>query len=365
MKNKIKQRILLLSAAVVFIAVVALLVISGMDFKDTPKVGFIMTGSSQDSGWNGMHYAGVNAACESLGTELILKENVYENSGMCAEAIHELVSEGAGMIILSSYSYPMEVKEVIEMYPQISFYAISSEYISDNLTSYFGRMYQARYLAGIVAGLTTESDSVGYVAAMQNNEVNRGINAFTLGVKRVNPKADVHVYFTGSWDDHDVEVSAVNTLVGELSVDVVTYHQNQHYVAQTADELGVYSIGYNQVAEGLSDKYLTAAVWNWESLYHEIIREYVQGRPNSVNRHWFDIESGAVCLSELSPIVSDDVKRELEIATSELASGMNVFSGVIFDNEGVQHCDDGESISDDSLLNKMDWFVDGVMIYES
>ncbi|MBE5884496.1 MAG: BMP family ABC transporter substrate-binding protein [Lachnospiraceae bacterium] len=363
-KHKLKQRILLAAAGVVLLAVLVTLILPGMQRGSEYKIGLIITGKTTDSGWNSTHYNGVVSACEQLGTELIVKEDIAEGNGSCAEAIHQLVKDGVGMIILSSYSYPMEVKEIIDIYPDIAFYAISSEHVADNLTSYFGRMYQARYLAGIVAGMQTDNNSIGYVAAMPNNEVNRGINAFTLGVRSVNPEAEVYVSWTNSWDNKEKEVAAAESLITDKYVDVITYHQNQHYTAQTADAAGVYSIGYNEVANGLSDKYLTTAVWDWNSLYYQIIREYVQGQSNAVERRWFDIGSGVVGLAELSPQVSDETRHAVENAKARLNNSNDVFSGVIYDNSGTLRCGEGESLSDDALLTDMDWFVDGVVIYE-
>lgn len=348
------------------ILVVIFAVIFGINAKkeDDIKIGLILTGKTSDEGWNGAHYQGVRTACERLGVKLVVKEDVAEGTGRCAEAIDELVKEDVGMIILSSYAYPTEVKSTIQKYPEVSFYGISAEYYAENMTSYFGRMYQARYLAGIVAGMKTESNSIGYVAAMPNSEVNRGINAFTLGVRSVNPEATVHVVWTNEWESAEKEKKAVKRLIKEAGADLVTYHQNQHYVAQEADAAGVYSIGYNAVAGGLSEKYLTAAVWNWNELYYQILREHLQGKSNSVKRHWFAIQTGVVDLAEYSVLVEEEVKKQVEKTEKELAGGNEVFSGVIYDNEGTLRCDEGESISDEILLGKMNWFVDGVMLHE-
>ncbi len=354
---------LLVAAALVLLAVIVLIAVFGFKADKELKVGLILTGSATENGWNGVHYNGVVYACDKLDTALIVKENVEEGNGRCAEAIHELVKEGAQMVILSSYAYPSEVKDVIKNYPDVAFYAISSEYAADNLTSYFGRMYQARYLAGIIAGMKTQSNSIGYVAAMPNSEVNRGINAFALGVRSVNPDADVYVSWTDSWDDSEKEIAATNALMTDKNADVMTYHQNQHHVALTADESGVYSIGYNEKAEGLSDRYLTAAVWDWNSLYYQIIREFAQGQPNSVARHWFAIDSGVVGLSEFSSLVDGDAEQAVVSAKNKLCGVNDVFSGVIYDNNGELRCSEEESLSDETLLTNMDWFVDGVVIY--
>jgi len=365
MKNKtVKQGVLLCLAVLVLIAILVLIGVTGSkETTNSYKVGLILTGRADDSGWNREHYDGVVSACKELGVELIVKENIAEGSGACNTAIRELVEKGVGMIMLSSYSYAMECKDTIDSYPQIAFYSISSAYSAKNVTSYFGRMYQARYLAGILAGLQTENNVIGYVAAMENSEVNRGINAFTLGVKSVNPKAKVFVYWTGSWEDSEKESDAAKKLIYDKSADVLTYHQNQPYTAQTADKEGVYSIGYHAVAEGLSEKYLTAVVWNWDALYYQIIKEYVQGKANTVERRWFSIDSGVVGLSEYSSLVSEEKRYMVNEAMSKILSGKDVFSGEIYDAEGILRCGEKETLSDDVLFENMDWLVEGVVIY--
>ncbi len=364
MKNKNSHRIWLVLAVIVLLIILILIAMVGYKEKEPLKIGVIMTGSVEDSGWNGMHYQGVRYACEKLETELLVEENVKEGTGKCAEAIEELVEQGASMIILTSYSYPIEVETVITKYPEISFYGISAEYFAENMTSYFGRMYQARYLAGIVAGMQSQTGHIGYVAAMPNSEVNRGINAFTLGVRSVNPQAQVHVHWTGEWDDEALEEAATQAIIRDTKADVITYHQNQHNVARVADESGVYSIGYNQTTQGLSEKYLTAAVWDWNALYYEIIREFMQGKSNSVKSHWFGMDTGVVKLSEYSSAVTEETIQAVEAAKEKMIAGNDVFSQVIYDNQGKMRCGEGEAIRDEILLEKMDWFVDGVVIYE-
>lgn len=362
--NKGGQKLLLLLAAVVLVMIMVLIATVDGPKTDKTKVGLILTGGMEDAGWNGMHYQGVKYACKELGAKLLVEENIPEGTGECEEAIHRLVKEGAEVIILSSYAYPTEVQETIQNYPEVSFYGISAEYYAENMTSYFGRMYQARYLAGIVAGMMTRTDKIGYVAAMPNIEVNRGIDAFTLGVRSVNKEATVNVIWTNAWEDREQEVAAVKTMIEELDTDVITYHQNQHYVAREADAAGVYSIGYNTFAEGLSERYLTAAVWDWNALYFQIVREYMQGKANTVKRHWFGIDTGVVGLAEYSPLVEEEIQNAVQQAIREMNAGKGIFSGEIYDNEGILRCQKDESISDEILLEQLDWYVDGVVLYE-
>lgn len=358
------QRVWLMLIVVVLVVIISVISLTGHRKTTTLKVGLIITGFTQEQGWNTAHYQGVRYACENLGAELLVKENVPEERTACEKAVKELVEEGTSMIILSSYAYPSLIKDVIQNYPEVSFYGISAEHYDKNMTSYFGRIYQARYLAGILAGLKTESDCIGYVAAMPNNEVNRGINAFTLGVRKVNPDAVVNVVWTGSWDDEEKEVAATRRLLNDAGADVITYHQNRHFVAETADAAGVYSIGYNESIEGLSDRYLTAVAWDWKALYYRIVREVLKGEANSVKRHWFGIDTGAVGLTEFSSAVDEEMRQKINEAQQELYAGKNIFSGTIYDNMGELRCDEGESVSDSILLESMDWYVEGVKFCE-
>ena len=365
MNNKLVKILLIFLIAALVAGIVGFAITSQLiTEKDTRKIGYIMTGGKDENGWNGMNYKGISAVCDNYGIELILKEHVNENSGECPEAVSQLADEGAELIILSSYGYPNEVKELIDKYPGISFYGNSADYYSDNMTSYFGRMYQARYLAGIVAGMTTETNKIGYVAAMSNSEVNRGINAFALGVKRVNPDAEVIVVRTGLWDDEEKEKAAARTLIDSYNVDLLTYHQNQPYVIDVAEEEGIYSIGYNEARDGASEKYLTAAVWNWEKLYSDIVTDFLQGKANSKQHHWCGLETGAVGLSPYSPLVTQAARAEVDKAKSEILSGRDIFSGEIYDNTGVIRCENDEFISDTTLMNDFYWYVDGVIIHE-
>lgn len=361
--SKLFQRILLVAIGVVLAILLTGILITGNKKEKALKVGLIITGAVDEQGWNSAHYRGVRYACDKLGTELLVKEHVPEDRDSCAKAVHSLVKEGASMIILSSYAYPSLMRDVIQSYPDVAFYGISAEYYADNMTSYFGRMYQARYLSGVLAGRMSQNNSIGYVAAMANSEVNRGINAFTLGVRSVNPEAQVHVIWTQAWDDREKEEAATERLIEEFEVDLITYHQNQHFVAAAADKAGVYSIGYNEMEDGLSERYLTASVWNWEELYCKIVRERLTGEANNIKRHWFGIETGAVSLGEYSPLVPEELRQEIEQVQSSMAEN-SVFSNVIYDNMGQLRCDNGESLSDEVLLEKMDWYVEGVVVHE-
>ena len=362
--NKKKRIGLLVVIAVLLIMLILILFLTGKTDSKKQKIGFIMTGSIDEEGWNGMHYKGVSAACKDLNLELLAKENVKEFQGECKPAIEELVENGCKMIILSSYGYAVEVKDIFEKYPEVSFYSSSFDTHADNVTSYFSRMYQARYLAGIIAGMQTETNKIGYVAAMPNNEVNRGISAFTLGVKRVNPEATVTVAWSNSWDDEKEEREQADNLINNTGVDVITYHQNQTYVAEEAEKAGIYSIGYHQRLENCSDKYLTAVVGDWKSTYEAVIKQYLRGDSSMEKEYWVGIDEDAVKLTEFSSVISEYTKAEVTRAMNEILAGQDVFSGVIYDNKGKLRCKENQVIQDEVLLEQFDWYVDGVEFYD-
>ncbi len=365
MKNKDwKNPFLLLSGAIVVVLIFGIIFLFGIKKESEIKVGFIMSGEKTESGWNEMQYKAIEKACETYGVQLICKENIHEFTGQCEQAIQELADEGAGMIILSSYGYSEEVSDTVSEYPEIVFYGNSSEYHESNLTSYFARIYQVRYLSGIIAGMKTDSDVIGYVAAMPNNEVNRGINAFTLGVQMVNEDAKVLVHWTGKWDDEAAEKAAAKTLIEQAGADVLTYHQNQNYVIQVAEEAGVFSIGYHKPYINYSEKHLTSAVFDWYPVYKELIREYRKERGNSQANYWIGLEKEAVYLSNYSSEVTKEMRHVVEKAKAEILSGHDVFSGVIYDTEGTLRCGENEIISDELLLEQHDWFVEGVEFYD-
>jgi len=354
-----------IGAACIVVVILLVIIFSGKEKdQERVRVGVIMSGGVEETGWNGMHYNGLKQASDKLGIELLIKENVKEFTGQCIEEIENLIEQGAEMIILTSYNYSEEAKELVKEYPQIVFYVNSSEHHDANMTSYFARMYQARYLSGIIAGMKTEVNQIGYVAAMPNNEVNRGINAFTLGVKRVNPEAQVVVTYTGEWDNKEREREAANSLIRKEKVDVITYHQNQPNVVEVAEQAGIYSIAYHETMKKVSPNNLSTVQCSWELVYESILREFMVGKSNIQDNYWIGLEAGAVGLSGYSEFVSADIREEVEVAKNEILTGKDVFSGIIYDTEGNLRCDEKEFISDENLLEHMDWYVEGVRFYE-
>lgn len=329
------------------------------------KVGFIITGDISEKGWSESHYSGVKKACENLNLELLCKSDIPENSGKCPTAVEELISEGARIIFLMSFNYPSEVLPLMEKYSNVTFVSMSTLEEAKNLTSCFARMYQGRYLAGALAGMQTKTNILGYVAAMPNSEVNRGINAFTLGAQRTNPNVKVFVMWTDSWQDEEVEAQHAEILVKKYNADVLTYHQNEDATGKVAEKLGVDFIGYNALLENYSEHYLTSVICRWDLFYEDILQKYLKGELISLRNCWLGVQENSITFSDYSNLVDNSTRSILNSFYSELKyEGNLIFCNEIYDNAGNLRCEEYEVISDYELLRSIDWLIKGVEVVE-
>ena len=326
-------------------------------------VGMVLLGSKSDQGWNESHFVGLDHACREHGCALKVHEHVPEEEAALAGTVDELAGEGVNVICLTSLGYGKYVDRIAERYPNIVFYSVSGQGTARNCTPYFARMYQVRYLSGIVAGAASRTGIVGYVTALPDAQTNRGINAFALGMRVANPKARLLVCFTGSWRNEIRERKCVSLLASE-GADVLTYHEDKPYVVQEAEEQGLFSIGYNDVREEYSERFLTAALYDWNVVYKKILDDYLSGRRNVSSDYWIGLSMGGVRLYPLSPLVSAETAALVEREKERIMTSRDVYSGLIYDNTGNIRCEEGERISDSELFNGMDWFVEGVEIYE-
>ncbi len=330
--------------------------------KNRTKVGVVFNGELLDHSWGQSHYEGIEAAAEELNLEILYRENVPEDE-RCIPVMEELIDEGCRILVADSFGYGEWELEVAKEHPEIYFYHATGVQESENLATYFGRIYQMRYLTGIVAGLQTKTDQIGYVAAFPISEVNRGINAFTLGVRSVNPEAVVYVEWSNSWTgDEETEAASVK-LLDAYDIDVLTMHTDSLKALEEADKRGIWSIGYNIDNSALfPDTYLTAAVWNWGAFYTPQFLSCLRGKFHG--RHYWDgAESGVIALAPLTKNVVPEAHSALEQAQQRFEDGtFDVFYGPISDRDGVIRIEDGESMTDEAMLNEFDWYVEGVII---
>ncbi len=332
--------------------------------KERTRVGFIYNGTIDDKGWGQSHYEGISKSAEELNLTITYKENVpFDDT--CMSVMQEMIDGGCEIIICNSFNYGDYIIKVAKENPEIKFFHATGVQIDKNVSTYFGRIYQMRYLSGIVAGMQTESNSIGYVAAYPISEVNRGINAFTLGVQSVNPDAVVNVVYTESWTDYNANADAAKLLCDEYDVDILTMHCDTVAPLDIAEEQGIWSIGYNMDnSSDYPNSFLTAAVWNWEAFYTPQLLKCLQGKFKS-EQYWEGVETGIISLSPLTTNVKEGIQDVLKEKEQELYNGtFDVFYGPIVDMEGNIRINEGENMPDDAMLNLFDWYVKGVYVHD-
>ena len=356
-KNKVMAICALLILVTAFSACAAPAATSG----DKTKVAFIYIGQPGDLGWTYEHDRGRLMLETELGSQIetITVPDVPEGPD-AEKAIRDVVEAGAKIVFTTSFGYMDPTLAVAEQYPDVIFEHCSGYKTADNMSTYFGRIYQPRYLSGLVAGSMTEDDFIGYVAAFPIPEVVRGINAFTLGVREVNPDAKVHVVWTNTWYDPVKEREAAVALLDE-GADIITQHQDTTEPQKAAMEYEKLSVGYDSdMAQFVGDTVLTSPIWNWGKYYTATVKSVLDGTWET-HQYWGGLEDEVVKLADFSPLVPDDVKSLVETEKAKLVSGdWDVFCGPIADQTGAVIVAEGECMADGDMLG-MAWFVEGVV----
>ncbi|PNU21485.1 BMP family ABC transporter substrate-binding protein [Geothermobacter hydrogeniphilus] len=323
------------------------------------KAGFVYVGPVGDGGWTYAHDQG-RQAMEKLPfvKPSIFLESVHEGAE-ATRAITGLVNKGCNLVFTTSFGFMDATLEVAKKHPDTVFMHCSGYKTADNVGTYFGRMYQPRYLSGIIAGKMTKSNIIGYVGAFPIPEVIRGINAFALGVRSVNPKAVVKVVWTQTWFDPGVERDAADSLL-DVGADVLTMHQDAPATLQAAEARGAYVIGYNSdMRKFAPNSFLTAPVWNWGALYTKVAAEVKDGTWKS-RQIWWGMDKDLVRLAPLSDKVPADVKALVKEKTAAIVAGtLKPFAGPISGQDGKEVVAAGAVIADADLLG-MNYFVAGV-----
>ena len=323
------------------------------------KVGFIYVSPVGDAGWSYSHDVGRQAIEAMDGVTTSYVEAVPEGPDS-ERVMTNMARKDFDIIVATSFGYMDSMLKVAKQFPKTVFLHCSGFKTAENMGNFFGRMYQARYLSGMVAGAMTKSNTIGYVAAFPIPEVIRGINAFTLGVRAVNPKATVRVVWTKTWYDPATEKEAGKSLL-DVGADVVAQHQDSPGPQEAAQEKGVYSIGYNSDMSTFAPKaHLTAPVWNWKVYYTKVIDEVRKGtwKAGSV---WPGMAEGIVDLAPFGPMVPKEVQDKVNAEKARIIAGeQKIFVGPLKDQSGAVKLAAGAVASDEELLG-MTWFVDGVI----
>ena len=327
--------------------------------KDKIKVGFLYVGVIGDEGYSYQHDQGRKELEKELGVKTVYLENVPETSD-CEKSIRDLIDQGCNVIYGTSFGFMQWMDNVAKEYPDVYFGHATGYMQEDNMSNYMGRIEEPRYLSGIVAGLKTKVNKIGYVAAMPTAEVIRGCNAFTLGVRSVNPNATVEVKWTNTWYDPSLEKSAATELLN-AGCDVLAQHCDSSAPQVAAQERGAFAVGYNASTLSAAPKaYLTAPLFHWGVYYVQDVKDIIAGTWKSQS-YWEGMKSGIVSLDKLSGNCPAGAQEKVDAAAKKITDGsFKVFQGEIKDNTGKVRVPAGSAMSDKDELS-CDWFVQGVI----
>ena len=389
--------------------VLALVLVFGLVACGTPaseekgdlKVGAIYINSKNDTaGYTFAHHNGITKAMKELGldpaTQLVIQDEVPEDYEQVATAIDTLVGEGCDIIFGISFGYIDAMADKAEEYPEVIFsHATGYKSNETNFNNYFGRAYQARYLAGIAAGLKsleTGNNNIGYVAAYGTEyaETCSGINGFALGVQSVNPDAKVYVKKLGAWGDEVNESAFAKELIDNYNCGVISQHCDSAQPQIAAQDAGVFGCGYNSdMTPDAPNAHLTAAIWNWNVYYRTAIEAAMScgDASNYVSTlgtgAWYGgLKEGFVDVSPLNEAtVAPGTQEAIDAVKELIISGeWDVFSGVklhitvadgaatvektdeaLVDNTGAEIvAAGGPSVEDSVITGTMNYFVEGV-----
>jgi basic membrane protein A len=331
-------------------------------------VGFIYIGARDDYGYNQAHADGAAAVKRMAGVKVLEEERVPDTVDVQKTMQSMIELDDAKVIFPTSYGYfDPHVLKLAQEYPNVTFLHCGGLWDDKvhpaNVGTYFGYIDECQYLSGIVAGHTTRTRKLGFVAGKPIPQVLRNVNAFTLGARSVDPAITCTVVFTGDWSLPVKEAEATNSLIDQ-GLDVITCHVNSpKVVIENAEKRGVWSCGYHCCQAVLAPKgYLTGAEWSWAKLYTDYVAALKAGRtiPHFVRG---GLKEMMVKTSPYGPAVSEAAKKAAEGVKAKFLDGSFViFKGPLKDNTGRVAIPEGTSYVQTALeLESMDYLVEGVL----
>ena len=326
---------------------------------DKTKVGFIYVGPTGDHGWTYRHDIGRQDVEKHFGDKV---ETTFIESvkyGPDAErAIRAMAKGGADIIFATSFGYMEPMLKVAKEFPNVKFEHATGYKQSKNMSSYGLRLYQARHVQGVIAGMMTKTNKICYVGAFPIPEVIREINTYYLGAKSVNPDVDIDIIWVNTWYNPGREADAAKVMIAE-GCDMVAQHTDSPAPLQTAQKAGV--LGFGQA----SDQYkfapkaqLTATIDNWSPYYIAKVQAVIDGTWKSGD-YFGHMKDDVV---QMAPFTNmpDDVKAFAQKIKDGITKGKYfAFTGPIKDNTGKLQLKDGE-IASDGHLNSMMYYVEGI-----
>ena len=355
-------------ASLALSALVGLTTVTAANAADKAKVGFVYLTTPGDHGWTYAHEVARQDVEKHFGdkVETTFVENVPEGPDS-ARVIRELAKQGNDIIFTTSFGYMDHTIKVAKEFPNVKFEHITGYKRYPNVATGNIRFYEGRYVQGVVAGLMTKSNKIGYLASFPIPEVIQGINAFGIGLRSVNPKAEVSVIWVNSWYDPVKEADAAKVHIAE-GADILAQHTDSPAMLQTAQKAGVHGFGQSSDMKAFAPKaQLFSSVNNWGPYYISKIQQMMDGKWSTgdgpdhwAGNTWVGMADDYLVLSPFENMPSDVAAAAAKAAADIKSAKNKIFTGPIKDNSGKIRVPAGKTLNDGELFQTLDYYVDGI-----
>ena len=325
------------------------------------KIGFAYVGPVGDGGWSFAHDNGRKALEAEFGDKIVTTfvESVPESAD-AERVIRDMAGQGNQLIFGTTFGYMESMLKVAADMKDVKFEHATGYKQADNMRTYDSRTYEGAYLAGVIAGKMTKSNTLGVVASVPIPEVIRNINSFTLGAQSSNPKIKTKVVWVNGWFDPPKETEAATALMNG-GADVLFQNTDSPAVLKAAEAKGKRAFGWDSDMTAYGPKaHLASAVINWGPYYIKSTREALEGTWKGNEGAWWGVKEGAIDLVSIAEDVPAETKAKVEEVKAGLKDGsFSIWKGPIMDNTGKVQIEK-DAVADDKFLGGLNFFVKGV-----
>jgi basic membrane protein A len=324
------------------------------------KIAFAYVGPVGDAGWTYAHDKGRKAVQAEFGAKVVTSfvENVPEAAD-AERVLRDMVGQGNKLIFGTTFGYMEPMLKVAADAPDVKFEHATGYKTAPNMRTYDSRTYEGAYMAGVLAGKLSKSNTLGVVASIPIPEVIRNIDSFTLGAQRSNPKVKTRVVWVNKWFDPPKETEAAQSLLNQ-GADVLFQNTDSSAVLQTADKAGKLAFGWDSdMSKFGPTAHVASAVINWAPYYTQAVRDVLAGSWKK-DSAWWGVKEGAIDLVSISDKVPADAKADIEKIKAGLKDGsFHPWTGPIMDQAGKELVKAGDK-ADDKFLHGINFYVKGV-----
>lgn len=325
------------------------------------KVAFAYVGPVGDGGWTFAHDNARKAVEKEFGDKIVTSfvENVPESAD-AERVIRDMAGQGNKIIFGTTFGYMEPMLKVAADIKDVKFEHATGYKQAENMRTYDSRTYEGAYMAGVIAGKMTKSNTLGVVASIPIPEVIRNINSFTLGAQSVNPKVKTKVVWVNEWFNPPKETEAATALING-GADVLMQNTDSPAVLKTAEAKGKRAFGWDSDMTAYGPKaHLGSAVINWGPYYIKAVREALDGKWTGGTASWWGVKEGAIDFVSVAADVPEDAKKKLEEVKAGLKDGsFSVWKGPIMGQDGKEILAK-DAVADDKFLSGVNFYVKGV-----